>query len=135
MGNIQSAIALASSGEWPASMSWTVSALFVATDTALTVGNVCRALKPLEGRVMEYHGLAYYFRVPQPKCDEIARNHLSPPDQLREVASYYITKRPSSSWRGLIKAVEKMEVHHVADGMRERAEPVRGMKYRECGGG
>ena len=38
-------------------MSLTVSAVFVATATALTLGNVCRALKPLEGRAM---GLAYY---------------------------------------------------------------------------
>ena len=115
-------------------MSWTVSAVFVATATALTVGNVCRAFKPLEGRVMEYDGLAYYLRVPWSKCDEMASNHPNPPDQLREVVSYYLTRCPSPSWRGVIRAVEWMGVHHVADGMRERAEPVTGMQYRECGG-
>ena len=35
----------------------------------------------------------------------------------------------------MILAVERMGAHHVADGMRERAEPVRGMQYREYGGG
>ena len=116
-------------------MSWTVSAVFVATATALTVGNVCRALKPLEGREMEVSGLAYYLRVPQPICNEIKRNHRNPPDQLREVVSYYLTRCPSPSWRGVIWAVEENKAHHIADGMRERAEPVRGMQYRECGGG
>ena len=116
-------------------MSWTVSAVFVATATALTVGNVCKALKPLEGRVMEEFGLAHYLRVPQAICNEIERNHRNPPDQLREVVSYYLTRCPSPSWRGVISAVEWMKAHHVADVMRERAEPVRGMQYRECGGG
>ena len=116
-------------------MSWTVSAVFVATATALTVANVCRALKPLEGRVMEALGLAYYLRVPQPICYEIERNHRNPTDKLREVVSYYLTRCPSPSWRGVIWAVEWMGAHHVADGMRERAEPVRGMQYRECVGG
>ena len=117
-------------------MSWTGSAVFVATATALTLGNVCRALKPLEGRrVMEDNGLAYYLRVPLTKRKEIERNHSKPQDQLREVVSYYLTRCPSPSWRGVIRAVEYMQAHHVADGMRERAEPVRGMQYRECGGG
>ena len=135
VGNIQSAIALASSGEWSAGMSWTVSAVFVATATALTVGNVCRALKPLEGRVMEEDGLAWYLRVPSSKRVKIKMNHPNPPDQLREVVSYYLTRCPSPSWRGVIWAVEVIKAHHVADGMRERAEPVRGMQYRECVGG
>ena len=116
-------------------MSWTVSAVFVATATALTVGNVCRALKPLEGRVMGVGGLAYYLKVPRSKRDEITTNHPHPPDQLKEVVSYYLTRCPSPSWRGVIWAVEWMEAHHVADVMRERADPVRGMQYRECGGG
>ena len=116
-------------------MSWTVSAVFVATATALTVGNVCRALKPLEGRAMGYFCLAYYLRVTHTICNEIERNHRNPPDQLREVVSYYLTRCPSPSWRGVIWAVEVMEAHHVADVMREKAEPVRGMQYRVCGGG
>ena len=116
-------------------MSWTVSAVFVVTATALTVDNVSRALKPLEGRVMGYGGLAHYLRVPQQKLIEIATNHCNPTDKLREVVSYYLTRCPSPSWRGVIWAVELMVAHHVADGMRERAEPVRGMQYRECGGG
>ena len=115
-------------------MSWTVSAVFVATDTALTVGNVCRALKPLEGMVMG-DGLAYFLNVPESKRVEVERNHPKPPDQLREVVSYYLTRCPSHSWRGVIWAVECMKAHHVADMMRERAEPVRGMQYRECWGG
>ena len=49
--------------------------------------------------------------------------------------SYYLTRCPSTSWRGVINAVDEMGAHHVVDGMRERAEPVRGMQYRECGGG
>ena len=108
-------------------MSWTVSAVFVATATALTVGNVSRALKPLEGRVKGYDGLANYLRVPQIKRVEIAMNHRNPTDKLREVVSYYLTRCPSPSWRGVIWAAEYMEAHHVADGMRERAEPVRGI--------
>ena len=116
-------------------MSWTVSAVFVATATALTVGNVCRALKPQEGRVMGGDGLAYNLRVPGSKRIEIVRNHSKPPDQLREVVSYYLNRCPSPSWRGVIRAVEWMKAHHVADVMREKAEPVRGIQYRECGGG
>ena len=116
-------------------MSWTVSAVFVATATALTVGNVCRALKPLEGRVIGYNGLAYYLRVPQLKRVEIDTNHRNPTEKLKEVVSYYLTRCPSPSWRRVIWAVEVMKAHHVADVMRERAEPVRGMQYRECGGG
>ena len=115
-------------------MLWTVSAVFVATATALTVGNVCIALKPLEGRVMG-DGLAWYLQVPRPKRVEIDTNHPNPTDKLREVVSYYLTRCPSPSWRGVIWAVEEMEAHRVADGMRERAELVRGMQYRECGGG
>ena len=116
-------------------MSWTVSAVFVATATALTVGNVCRALKPQEGRVKGGDGLAYHLRVPGSKRIEIERNHLKPPDQLWEVVSYYLNRCPSPSWRGVIRAVEWMKAHHVADVMREKAEPVRGIQYRECGGG
>ena len=116
-------------------MSLTVSAVFVATATALTVGNVLRALKPLEGRVMGYDGLANYLKIPQPKLIEITTNLRNPTDKLREVVSYYLTRCPSPSWRGVIRAVEEMKAHHVADGMRERAEPVRGVQYRECGGG
>ena len=101
-----------------------MSAVFVATATALTVGNVCRALKPLQRRTM---GLANYLYVPHSKRDEIERNHRNPPDQLREVVSYYLTRCPSPSWRGVIWAVEWMAAHHFADGMREMAEPVRGM--------
>ena len=107
-------------------MSWTGSAVFVATATALTVGNVSRALKPLEGRVMGY-GLAYSLNIPQTKRVEIDMNHRNPTDKLREVVSYYLTRCPSPSWRGVICAVEVMQAHHVADVMRERAEPVRGM--------
>ena len=135
MGDIQSAIALASSGEWSTGMSWTVSAVFVATATALTVGNVCRALEPLEKMVMGGDGLASRLTVPRSKRDEIKMNHPNPPDQLREIVSYYLTRCPSASWRGVIWAVEVMKANHVADVMRERAEPVRGMQYRECGGG
>ena len=80
-------------------------------------------------------GLAFYLRVPQSKRDEIVRNNSNPPDQLREVVLYYLTRCLSPSWRGVIRAVKWMEAHHVADGMRERAEPVRGIQYRECGGG
>ena len=57
-----------------------MSAVFVATATALTVGNVCRALKPLEGKVMGGGGLAFYLKVPQAKCDAITRNHPKPPE-------------------------------------------------------
>ena len=116
-------------------MSWTVSAVFVATATALTMGNVCRALKPLEGRVMGYRGLAWYLRIPESKRVEIVMNYPDSSDQLREVMSYYLTRCPSRSWRGVILAVKKIRARHVADGMSENAEPVRGMQYRECGGG
>ena len=116
-------------------MSRTVSAVSITTATALTVDNVCTALKTLEGRVMGTGGLADYLRTPKQIQDKIARNHPNPPDQLREVVSYYLTRHPSPSWRGVICAVEWIGVHHVADGIRERAEPVRGMQYRECGGG
>ena len=112
-----------------------MSAVFVATATALTVGNVCRALKPMEGRVMRDGGLASWLRVPRSKRVEIERNNSNPPNQLKEVVSYYLTRYPSPSWRGVIWAVEVMGAHHVADVMRERAEPVRGMQYRECEGG
>ena len=108
-------------------MSWTVSAVFVATATALTVGNVCRALEPLEKMVMGGDGLASRLTVPRSKRGEIKMNHPNSPDQLREVVSYYLTRCPSPSWRGVIRAVELMAAHHVADVMRERAEPVRGM--------
>ena len=84
---------------------------------------------------MEVAGLAYFLRVPKQICNEIERNHSNPPDQLREVVSYYLTRCPSPSWRGVIRAVVGMGANHVADVMRERAEPVRGMQYRECGGG
>ena len=116
-------------------MSRTVSAVSITTATALTVDNVCTALKPLEGRLMEDDGLAEYLRIPKPIENKIASNHPNPPDQLREVVSYYLTRHPSPSWRGVIKAVERMGVHHVADRIMERAEPVRGMQYMECGGG
>ena len=116
-------------------MSRTVSAVSITTATALTVDNVCTALKPLEGRVMEDEGLADYFRIPNQIRNKITRNHPNPPDELREVVSYYLTRHPSPSWRGVIRAVGGMGVHHVADRIRERAEPVRGMQYRECGGG
>ena len=113
-------------------MSWTVSAVSVATATALTLDNVCRALKPLEGRVMEVGGLAYYLRVPGTICNEIKWNYRNPPEQLRKVVSYYLTRYQSPSWRSVIWTVEMTKAHHVADVMRERAEPVRGMQYREC---
>ena len=129
------AITLASSGEWSAGMSRTVSAVSITTATVLTVGNVCRALKPLEGTVMEEDGLAEYLTIPDLIQKKIAQNHPNPPDQLREVVSYYLTRCPSASWRGVIWAVEMTGAHHVADRIRERAEPVRGMQYRECGGG
>ena len=105
--------------------------------TALTVGNVCRAVKPLERMVMGRCGLARHLRVPKLRCDEIAMNHHNPTDQLREVVLYYLTRCPSPSWRGVIWAAEKMgaEANHVANGMRKSAEPMGGMqyrKYREC---
>ena len=115
-------------------MSRTVSAVSITTATALTVGNVCTALKPMEGRVMGY-GLAFFLRIPQPIRNKIARNHPNPPEQLREVVSYYLTRCPSPSWRGVIRAVEWMGDHDVAYSIRERAEAVRGMQYMECGGG
>ena len=116
-------------------MSRTVSAVSITTATALTVDNVCIALKPLERRAMEDEGLPETLRIPDQIRNKITRNHPNPPDQLREVVSYYLTRCPSPSWRGVIWAVEWMGVHHVADRIRERAEPVRGMQYRECGGG
>ena len=122
-------------------MSRTVSPVSVSAATALTVDNVCTAIKPLEGRVMGYTGLAYYLSIPGLIRNKIAINHPNPPDQLREVVSYYLTRCPSPSWRGVILAVERMEDHHVADRIRERAEPVRGIYAvqgvwgRECGGG
>ena len=116
-------------------MSRTVSAVSITTATALAVGNVCTALKPLEGRVMEYDGLADYLRIPKVIKNKIDRNHPNPPDQLREVVSYYLTRCPSPSWRGVIWAVELTGAHDVAERIRERAEPVRGMHYRECGRG
>ena len=115
-------------------MSRTVSAVSITTATALTVDNVCTALKTLDGRVMELFGLASYLRIPGLIKNKIARNHPKPPDQLREVVSYYLTRCPSPSWRRVIWAVERMGAYHVADRIRERAEPVRGMQYRECGG-
>ena len=84
---------------------------------------------------MGAHGLAWYLRVPRPKRDEIARNHPKPPDQLREVVSYYLTRCPSPSWRGVIWAVEVIRSHAVADGMKKKAESVRGMQCREYGEG
>ena len=114
-------------------MSRTVSAVSITTATALTVDNVCTAVKALEERVMEHLGLANYFRIPNQIQNKITRNHPNPPDQLREVVSYYLTRYPSPSWRGVISAVEWMEGN--ADRIRERAEPVRGMQYSECGGG
>ena len=115
-------------------MSRTVSAVSITTATALTVDNVCTAIKPLEGRVMGTGGLATFLRIPRLIPNKITSNHPNPPDQLREVVSYYLTRCPSPSWRGVIWAVEWMGVHHVTDRIRERAEPVRGMQYRECGG-
>ena len=116
-------------------MSRTVSAISTTTATALTVDNVCTALMPLEGRVMEDGGLADYLGIPRLIKNKIASNHPNPPDQLREVVSYYLTRCPSPSWRGVIRAVEGMRAHHVADRIRQRAEPVRGMQNRECEGG
>ena len=126
---------LASSGECSAGMSRTVSAVSITTATALTVGNVYTAVKPLEGRVMENEGLADYLRIPVLIQNKIGMNHPNSPDQLREVVSHYLTRYPSPSWRGVIWAVEEMGAHHIADRIRERAEPVRGMQYRECRGG
>ena len=111
----------------------TVSAVSITTATALTVGNVCKALKPLEERMM-INNLKYYLGVPLAKYDEIARNHPNPPERLREVVSYYLTRCPSPSWRGVIWAVESTGAHHVADRIRDRAEPVRGVQYTECVG-
>ena len=116
-------------------MSQTVSGVSITTATALTVVNVCTALKPLEGTVMEQYGLADRLRIPQQKCDEIIKNHPNSPDQLKEVVSYSLTRCPSPSWRRVIWAVEWINAHHVAYRITERAEPVRGMQYRECGGG
>ena len=116
-------------------MSRTVSALSITTATALTVDNVCTALKSLEGRVMEYDGLADFLRIPRLIRNKIARNNPNPTDQLREVVSYYLTRCPIPSWRAVISAVEVIKALHVADMIREKAEPVRGMQYRECGRG
>ena len=116
-------------------MSRTVSAVSITTATAQTVDNVCTALKPLEGRVMEHNGLADFLRIPDLIKNKIARNHPNTADQLRKVVSYYFTRCPSPSWRGVIWAVERMRAHHVAERISERAEPVRGMQYRECVGG
>ena len=116
-------------------MSRTVSAVSITTATALTVGIVCTAVKPLEGTVMGEDGLTYYLKIPGVIKNKIARNHPNPPDQLREVVSYYLTRCPSPSWRGVISAVGVMGAHHVADRIKERAEPVRGMQYRKCGEG
>ena len=109
-------------------------AVFVATAIALTVANVCRALKPLEEKVFARGcdvGLALLLNVPKEVCDEVIK--YSPPDQLKKIITYYITRCPSASWRGLIWAVEWMEHPNGFDVVRERAEPVRGMQYREYG--
>ena len=116
-------------------MSRTVSAVSITTAPALTVDNVCRDLQSMEGSVMEYSTLGNSFKLPQLIQDKIARDHPNPTDQLREVVSYYLTGCPSPSWRSVITAVEKIGALQIADMIRERAEPVRGMQYRECGGG
>ena len=70
--------------------------------------------KPLEWRVMRVNGLAHSLFLPKPKCNAIERNNSKLPHQLREVVSYYLTRCPSTSWRGVINAVDEMGAHHVA---------------------
>ena len=83
---------------------------------------------------MENNGLADYLRIPDEIKGDITKRHRKS-NHLRKVVSYYLTRCPSPSWRGIILAVEWMGAHDVADSIRERVEPVRGMQYRECGRG
>ena len=87
-----------------------------------TTKNAQRAVR----EVKDTYDLGLFLGVPKSKREEIERQFLTVPQQVKAYINYFMEHDPVASWRAVIVALDRMREKKAADAIRHLAEPVTG---------